>query len=182
MKGALFFYSKYGSTKQYAQWIAAETGLPLFDVQDAESYPANYDFLVVGSPILYYKLAIGKWIKKHFAAIKDTPIIFFSVSGAAKGKRLDKWIGDSLPSHMISRMHHVALRGRQIPEQLTLYDRMMLLIGALFNRDAQAKKEELKGFDYMDRSSIAPIVDLVQQFQSKTLPGKSTAYLGNRYG
>ena len=166
MKGALFFYTKYGSTQQYGQWIAEATGLPMFDVENRAVDPANYDFLVLGSPILYYKLSIRKWVKKHFADIKDKPIIFFSVSGAPAGRKLDQWIADSLPEQLVSRMHHVALQGRQIPEELTLFDRFMLIIGAMFNKDPKAKKEELEGFDYMNKASIAPIVHLVRQLHS----------------
>lgn len=32
MNGAIFFASKYGSTAQYAEWIAEATDLPMFDV------------------------------------------------------------------------------------------------------------------------------------------------------
>ena len=42
----------------------------------------------------------------------------------------------------------------------------MLKIGALKNRDPEARKQELEGFDFMDKSSIEPIIKLVQQYQS----------------
>ena len=67
---------------------------------------------------------------------------------------------------MISKMKHVALRGRQKPKEITRYDRIMLIIGAMKNKDPQASKEELEGFDYMDKSSIKPIIKLIQQLQS----------------
>ena len=67
-------------------------------------------------------------------------------------------------------MNHVALRGRQIPEELTWYDRMMLKIGALTNKDPEAREQELKGFDFMDKSSIEPILKLAQQFQLNEVP------------
>lgn len=62
-------------------------------------------------------------------------------------------------------MKHVALLGRQKPAELTWFDRMMLIIAAMKNKDPQARKEELHGFDYMDKSSIEPIVKMVKQFQ-----------------
>lgn len=33
MKGVIIYKSKYGSTRQYAEWICAETGFELFDVK-----------------------------------------------------------------------------------------------------------------------------------------------------
>ncbi len=170
MIGAIFFSSKYGSTAQYANWIGQATGLPVFDVKYNNPDLSKYDFLILGSPIIYYKLSIHKWVKRHLAKLADKPIIFFSVSGAPAGSKLDGWIADSLPEDFISRMNHVALRGRQIPEELSWYDRMMLKIAALVNKDPVARKQEFEGFDFMDKSSIAPILKLVKQFQpSKTM-------------
>ena len=94
------------------------------------------------------------------------PIIFFSVSGAPAGPKLDGWIADSLPAHFISHMDYVALRGRQNPKELSLFDWIMLKIGGLKNPDPVARKEEMKGFDYMDKSSIEPIVKLAREFQT----------------
>ena len=165
MNGAIFFSSKYGSTAQYANWIGQETGLPVYDVIYNNADLSKYDFLVLGSPIIYYKLSIHKWVKRHLARLADKPIIFFSVSGAAAGSRLDGWIADSLPEDFIARMHHVALRGRQIPEQLSFYDRMMLKIAGIANKDPVARKQEFEGFDFMDKASIAPILKLVGQLQ-----------------
>ena len=170
MKGAIFFSSKYGSTAQYANWIGQATGLPVYDVKYNNADLAKYDFLILGSPIIYYKLTIHKWVKKHLAKLADKPIIFFSVSGAGAGSKLDGWIADSLPENFISRMYHVALRGRQIPKQLSWYDWTMLKIAALANKDPVARKQEFEGFDFMDKASIAPILKLVGQFQlSKVL-------------
>ena len=165
MKGAIFFSTKYGSTAQYANWIGDATGLPVFNVKEANADLSTYDFLILGSPIIYYKLSIHKWVKRHLASLESKPIIFFSVSGAGAGPKLDGWIADSLPENFILKMNHVALRGRQIHEELTLYDRMMLKIGGLSNKDPQARKEELEGFDYMDKSSIEPILKLAEQFR-----------------
>jgi len=165
MNGAIFFSSKYGSTAQYANWIGEATGLPVFNIKVHSADLSKYDFLILGSPIIYYKLTIHKWVKKHLATLVDKPIIFFSVSGAGAGSKLDGWIADSLPENFISRMYHVALRGRQIPKELSWYDWMMLKIAALANKDPVARKQEFEGFDFMDKSSIAPILKLVEKFQ-----------------
>ena len=53
MDGAIFFATKYGSTAQYAEWISAATGLPAFDVKTSKVDPLGYDFLVLGSAVIY---------------------------------------------------------------------------------------------------------------------------------
>ena len=169
MNGAIFYSSKYGSTAQYANWIAEATSLPVFDVKDGNADPKKFDFLILGSPIIYYRLSIRKWVKSHLGNIENKPIIFFSVSGAPAGEKLNGWIAESLPEYFISKMNHVALRGRQIPKELTFFDRMMLKIGAMTNKDPEARKQEFEGFDFMDKSSIGPIVKLIKQFQQKEI-------------
>lgn len=90
-----------------------------------------------------------------------------TVSGAPPGPKLDAWVGDSLPADFIANAAHVALRGRQIPGALTWYDRAMLIIAAWKNPDPVASEEELKGFDYMDKNSIAPLGALVNEWKSR---------------
>jgi len=170
MKGAIFFSSKYGSTAQYANWIGEATGLPVFNIKDADTDLSTYDFLILGSPIIYYKLSIHKWVKRHLQQIESKPVIFFSVSGSGAGPKLDGWIADSLPEDFILKMDHVALRGRQIPEELSWYDRMMLKIAGMANKDPQASKEELEGFDYMDKSSIEPILKQIGHYKLSAVP------------
>jgi len=166
MNGAIIFSSKYGSTAQYAEWISEATALPMFDVKDAHVDLAQYDFLVLGSPVYYYKPIIRKWLQRNLARLEGKPIIMFTVSGAPAGQKLDRWIAASLPADFVTSMHHVALRGRQNPKELNWFDRIMLIIGGLKNPDPVARRQEMEGFDFMDKSSIAPIVKLIQKLQS----------------
>jgi len=165
MKGAIFYASKYGSTAEYAQWISEATGLPAYNTRKSHPDPGSFDLVIIGGPILYYKLWNSKWFVKNWPKIKGKPVLFFTVSGAPAGPKLDKWLAESFPSHMRSKITHIALRGRQIPKQLSWFDRMALKFAAKHNKDPQARKEELEGFDYMDKSSIAPIVDFVEKFK-----------------
>ena len=167
MKGAIFFATKYGSTKQYANWIAEATGLPVFEMKETKADPSDFDFLLLGGPIIYYKLYGHEWIKANWSKMETKPILLFSVSGAPAGPKLDKWFANCLPDHMIAKMKHFALRGRQNPKELTWYDWIMLKIGGMMNKDPQARKEEMQGFDYMDKSSIKSIVKMVMELQSE---------------
>ena len=65
---------------------------------------------------------------------------------------------------------HVALRGRLRHEEVSWWLRIMLRIGALMNRDPEARRDEIHGFDYVGRSTIAPIVALIHRYQSEVGP------------
>lgn len=166
MTGAIFFSGRYGSTAQYARWIGDATGFPVFDVNDANADPSKYDLLILGSSVIIYKLTIRKWLKRNLADIENQPIILFTVSGAPAGSKLDRWIADSLPEGLASQIEHVALRGRLDHGKIGWWTWLILRIGAWQNDDPEAKKQELEGFDFMEKSAIEPIIKLVQQFQA----------------
>lgn len=167
MAGAVLYATKYGSTAEYAIWIAEATGLPLFDVLKQDVDLEKYDFLIIATPVIYYKLFITDWIKQNLSKLENKPIVMVTVSGAPPGSKLDAWVGDSLPSDFIAKAKHVALRGRQIPSELTWFDRAMLLIAAWRNPDPVASAEERNGFDYMDKGSIAPVAALAKELAAE---------------
>ena len=167
MKGLILFTSQYGSTADYASWISEATGLPTHDLRNGDIELSDYDFLVLGSPIYYFKPKLRKWIERHLATILNKPVFFFTVSGAGDGEKLRDWLVRSLPQTFISYMQHVALRGRMNPSQLSFFHRAMLKIGSLFNKDLAAKTEELQGFNYVDKASIAPLVGMINKLLAK---------------
>jgi menaquinone-dependent protoporphyrinogen IX oxidase len=166
MKGAIFFSGKYGSTKQYAHWISEATGLPVFDIKDSRMDLSKFDYLVLGSSVQFYKLTNRKWVKKNIQHLKTKSKILFTVSGAEGGPKLDRWVAKSIPGHLLSKMDHVALQGRLDHSQLSWGLRQIMRIGALLNPDPDASKDERYGFDYVDKSSIAPIVQLIKKIQA----------------
>ena len=169
MRGAIFYATKYGSTGQYARWIAEATGLPVFDIDATDAEPSDYEFLVLGSPIIYHKLLFDRWLRRNGNTIESRPTILFSVSGAGAGAKLDGWLAQSMPASTLTHVKHFALLGRQNPKELTLYDRIMLIIGGLKNPDRKAAREEMHGFEFMDKASIGPIVERIRQFQESEM-------------
>ncbi len=167
MKGAIFFSGKYGSTEQYAKWIGEATGLPVFDINDPNADPSKYEYLVLGSSIIYFRLTNRKWVRENLSILKGRSKILFSVSGAGPSNKLNRWVSKSLPSELLSQMEHIALRGKLDHKKVSWGVKIMLWMGALFNPDPEASKDERYGFDYMDKSSIEPIVKLVEQFQAR---------------
>jgi len=166
MNGAIFFSGKYGSTEQYAKWIGEATGLPVFDIKHKHTDPSDYDYLILGSSIIYYKLTIRKWAKANLSKLNGRSKILFSVSGAGPSDKLNRWVVKSFPSGLLSQMEHVALGGRLDHSKVSWWIRLMLLIGSLINPDPAASKEERYGFDHVDKDSIEPIAKLVKQFQT----------------
>ncbi|MEN8788649.1 MAG: flavodoxin domain-containing protein [Flavobacteriaceae bacterium] len=170
MNGAIFYSGKYGSTEQYANWISEATGLPVFDIKDSNADPSKYEFLILGSSILYFRLSIRQWASTNLTKLKDRSKILFSVSGAGASAKLDRWVAASLPSGLLSQMEHVALRGRLDHSKISWWLRQILWVGSLINPDPEARKDERYGFDYVDKESIEPILKLIRQYKHSEVP------------
>ncbi len=166
MSGAIFFSGKYGSTEQYAHWIGEATGLPVFDIKDPEADPSKYEFLILGSSIIYFRLTIRQWLRAHISQLVGKTVILFSVSGAGPSAKLEKWVAASIPTEMALQLEHLALRGRLDHSKVNWWIRQILHVASLFNPDPQASRDERYGFDYVDKQSIGPILDLIHSTQS----------------
>ena len=171
MNGAIFYSGKYGSTEQYATWIGEATGLPIFDIKDTNADPSKFDFLILGSSILFFRLTNRKWVRANLTKLIGRSKILFSVSGAGPSAKLNRWVAASLPANLLSEMVHVALRGRLDHSRISWWLRQVLWVGSLFNPDPKARKDEREGFDYMNRESIEPIIDLVRQISPREMTG-----------
>lgn len=167
MKGAVLFTTKYGSTAEYADWIGEAAGLPVFNVRTIDVDPSAFDFLIFATPVIYCRLVITEWIRRKMSKLDGKQITLVTVSGAPPGPKLDAWVFDSLPAEFIANATHFGLRGRQIPKELSWYDRAMLMIAAWKNPDPVASQEELKGFDCTHKSSITPIVALARELKAR---------------
>lgn len=169
MRGAIFFSGKYGSTAQYANWIGEATGLPVFHIEDPEADPSKYDYLILGSSIIYFRLTIRYWVRENVSRLEGKTKILFSVSGAGPSAKLNRWVANSLPPRLLSQLEHVALRGRLDHSKVNWWVRQILRVGSLFNPDPEASKDERHGFDYMDKQSIEPIINLIEHFKPSEL-------------
>lgn len=165
MNGAIFYSGRYGSTQQYANWISQATGLSAFSIDDPAADPADYDFVVLGSSIEYFKLTNRKWMQQHLPSLIDKQVLLYSVSGKGPGSMLEGWVANSLPAELVGRVKHVGLCGRLRHQDVGFFAKVLLYIGSLFNRDPKSSQEERYGFDKMDQSSIEPIVDWVREHQ-----------------
>ncbi len=161
MIGAIFFSGKYGSTEQYSQWISEATGLPVFEINDPQADPSKYDYLILGSSIMYFKLSIRKWVRENFKTLDGRVVALFSVSGAGPSTKLDRWVANSLPPELMTQMKHIGLRGRLDHSKVGWWMRQSLYIASLLNPNPEASKDERYGFDYMDKSTIQPILNLI---------------------
>src|SRR5580765_8519842 len=84
MKGAIIYKTKYGATKQYAEWLGADLNLPLLKCDDLiEGELSQYDFLLLGTPVYIGKFQIAKWLTHNVRNLIRKKIFIFIVAGTS---------------------------------------------------------------------------------------------------
>lgn len=78
MNGIILYKSKYGATKQYADWIAERTGFSCIKTDDADMKKiSGYDIVILGGGIYASGIAGLSFLKKNIDKLKDKKIIVF---------------------------------------------------------------------------------------------------------
>lgn len=154
MKGLIIYATCYGSTQQYADWIAEATGYETVSYKDVtEGQLQAAEHIVIGSWVLAHRLCIGKWIEEKKHLLKGKDLYFYSVSGAKPGdKVLDNVFKDSVPSELLDENKCYQFGGKRETKKMSGFHKFMMFIATTFIEKDKEKKEEMKRFvDNVDK-------------------------------
>ncbi len=167
MRALVVYTSKYGSTKQYAEWIAEEIGckaIPASSVTAADLAAA--DLVICGGYLHMGKIIGADFVVRNWDTLQPKMVLFFSVAGAPQHvPERTQWYEDSVPGFIRVNVPHFPLQGRA--QDLDLVDRMlvsvpktMLQLKYWMKRDPADKAaiEGFKPFDGVDRESLRPLL------------------------
>lgn len=170
--GTLVAYtSKYGSTRQYAEWIASDLGADLREagtVCDADI--AAHDTVVVGGYLHIGKIIGADFLVKHQEALKPKKVFLFSVAGApADDPQRKVWFEGSVPVGIRKHVTHFPLQGRAMvldwkDSFLMLFPRASVWLAYRLRPTPENKKayEGFRPFDGVKREAIQPLVRAVK--------------------
>ncbi|MFA6099086.1 MAG: flavodoxin domain-containing protein [Patescibacteria group bacterium] len=72
MKTTIFYFSKFGATKQYAEWIAeAVPGTKLVDAFNEAPDPSPYDAIIIATRAYMGRIAAVSYLKSNWKTLKD---------------------------------------------------------------------------------------------------------------
>lgn len=171
MKIAVIYQSKYGTTKQYAAWIAAELDADL--IERASIKPQrllDYDVVIYGGGLYAGGILGSKLVTKR----PCKKLVLFTV-GLADPNLTDysPILNKNLPSELQKDTKIFHLRGGIDYKKLSIIHRIMM---AMMKKMTMGKKtyEELSGedkyfidtygkeVDFTNKDSITPLVDYVK--------------------
>ena len=170
MKGVIISQGKYGATQQYSKWLAEELQLPqlLPGKVDAAAL-AMYDYVVVGSSVYVGKLVLNSWLKKHADLLKAKKVFLFIVCATppSEVEKLQVIRQQNVPLVLLNQCVVHFLHGRILKKQLSWKDNFMLRLGAMLQKDPEAKKKMLQDFDDVRRENIMPLVKDIALYNEK---------------
>ena len=138
MKGIVIYKSKYGATKQYADWLGDLLHIPsVFSDHFHKESLSDYDFIILGSSVYIGKLLIRDWLVQNLNRFQPIKVFLFIVGGTDPGEKdkTDKIVKDNLPGELKNHFEIYFLRGRLKRNTLTWSDRLLLKIGAFLTKD-----------------------------------------------
>ncbi len=169
-KTVVIYKSKYGSTEQYARWIAEELKCDLVRAEDfkAKSF-SQYDNIIFGGGLQAGGIKGLELIKKNWKDIKDKKIVIFAVGLSVDDKDNRMQVRDiNLDKPELKGLTIYYCKGAYHPEQVKGLDKgimkvcLRMLEGNRYTgTDAQKQlyKDMSEGADYVDKKYITPIVD-----------------------
>ena len=168
MKGLIVYATSYGTTKQYAEWIAEEVGVETRsykEVKDSDLQGA--DFLIIGSMVLAHRLFLTKWLTTKEALLQGKTLFIYSVSGAKPGDKELEDIFDTLPELLLKGAKTYRFGGKMRFQELSGFHKLLMRIGTLIEKDPETKAEMKKDMKIAkDNINRAYIDTLVQDFKA----------------
>lgn len=162
MKTLILYKSKYGSSKQYAQWLNQEINSDMFELDKCPSLE-NYNLIILGGGVYMGKINGSDFISKNWDTLKNKKVILFSTSGAEPGTpEIKSFYENSLSQEIRSQIKYFPLSGACSYKDLTFLHKIMSFIGSLLQKDPQKKHEMRHGFNRVKRENINPILDYIK--------------------
>ena len=157
MKGLIVYKGKYGATRQYAQWVSEEFKLREFtpDNLDMEQL-FKCDFVVIGSSVYMGKMLVNTWLTKNVKTLQNKIIFLFVVCGTppSEKEKQQHIVAENVPPLLLNASHTFFLPGRLIKKELSWSDRLLVKIGASFEKDPVKRKAMLEDMDAVKKANL----------------------------
>jgi menaquinone-dependent protoporphyrinogen IX oxidase len=174
-KALVLYFTKYGSTKKYAEWITEELKGDIFDIKDARLNQLHeYDIILLGSALYAGNMKGINLFVDNYEKIKDKKLVLFTcgVADYSKEENCDsiyKRLEEAIPKNILDTIKIFYLRGSIDYKKLSFIHKIMMgmVRKMVVKKGAGEMNEENKEFletfgktvDFMDRESIKGIVE-----------------------
>jgi menaquinone-dependent protoporphyrinogen IX oxidase len=174
-KVLIMYYSKYGTAKKYAKWIAEELNGDIFDIKNIkQNILVNYDTIILGSGLYAGNINGISILLENYEMLKEKKIIVFTCGLADCNKietinTINKRFEKAIPENNRKNIKLFCLRGSINYKKLNLKHKIMmwLLKKMIMKKGLNKLNEEAKDFietygktiDFTDKNNIKEIIN-----------------------
>jgi len=164
--GVIVFNTRYGTTRQYAEWIKEELKLPMIDPERVDGQVLSHcDFLVIGTPVYMGKMLIADWLKDNQEFLRRSRLFFFIVcTYFSDAEKQQAMIKDNIPDGVLACCELFFLQGRLIVDNLSSEDALLLDIKDRLTSD---RARQIHNSDPVHKSNIIPLVEAVWAYSAR---------------
>lgn len=143
MKGIILYFSKYGATKKYVDWLSKSTNFDVVPVKKAKkSHIKDYDVIILGSGIYASGIKGVKFLRKHAKLLSDKKILIFCVGASPFDEKAFQTLKDHNLKDDLKHIPCFYLRGAWNMDKMTFIDRTLCKL--LFKMLAKKEKDKLE--------------------------------------
>lgn len=169
MKTIVVYRSKYGYTKNYAEWLAESLGC---DIKENASLAdiADYDVVIFGGGIYAGRINGIKFITKNYGKLAGKKLVLFAVgSGAGRAdeleafweKALDKTVRENVPHFYLRSGLNYSRLGRIDKFMMDMLKKMLLKKGELTDDEKGLLTVYETPIDFTDRQNLKEILEFL---------------------
>ena len=170
MKGIILYTSKYGATKRYADWLAAESGFDCIETKNAKIEDViQYDAIILGGGIYASGISGLSFLKKNIEKLQGRKIIIFCDGASPFDEKAFQQIIDYNLKGPLSGLPCFYCRGAWDMDRMNFADRnlcrlLQKIVAKKKTGDYEIWEKALleagnKKCDWTDKAYIKPILE-----------------------
>lgn len=117
MRAVIIYKTKYGATKQYAEWLGESLSLPVIPVNEVlKGELREYDCILLGTSIYFGKFKLKGWLRCNTKMLINKKIFLFIVNATDPGEieKRNNFIEHNVPLKLKPYCKFYFLPGRVI--------------------------------------------------------------------
>lgn len=162
MNGIVIYKSRYGSTKQYAQWISEATGFIIMDHENvSKSDFETNDTFVICSYINEGQFSLRSMVINNWDILKNKNVYILSASAASPDnkKYAAIYLERSFQPDIREKIKYYPVQGKYIIEKLSSHDRSLLYKAQASIPDLARKELMFKENFEISKNNVAAIIN-----------------------
>ena len=175
----VIYYSKYGHTKKYAQWLAEELNADICEDKNitADKFK-NYDTIIFGGSLYAGRNKAAVALVKYFEQIKNKKVVLFTVGMFDTNNEkniidINKELNKVITPEIRDKIKIFHVRGGIDDKNLSFSHKIMMKIAhsALSKKSENKQTDSDKDFlaiygkkiDFSDKKMLEPIIQYCQK-------------------